>query len=390
MAYLGQRIRYWRRVRGGMTQEVLAGLTGCSQSYISKVEQGVKTVDRRATLVAIANALDITVAQLLDQPGDPADPRRSQAVAAVPAIRVAVAELLHGERRPARRTAEETRAAASHVMALRQACDFGGFAPLLPDLLHDLAWAGPADLAEGAYLTSSLLRAIGYRDLAWHAAELCVRAAENSGDPAWVGVARHTLAHAMPIEARASATLAENAANALQAHTADPMARRAYGMLHLSAAFLSTVTHRPTDTAAHLAEAEREARTLGEPTGPGTHFSFGPTNIVLWRMAVALESGEPDRALELADQVHPGALPHKDRACTYHLDRGRALAATGRRDRQALAAFLDAERAAPQFFRLSTVARDEVSAMVHRARRRTVDSDLRRVASRLGVYDLAE
>jgi transcriptional regulator with XRE-family HTH domain len=39
-----------------MTQAVLAGLAGVSQSYISHIESGRKGIERRSTLVAIASA----------------------------------------------------------------------------------------------------------------------------------------------------------------------------------------------------------------------------------------------------------------------------------------------------------------------------------------------
>jgi transcriptional regulator with XRE-family HTH domain len=76
---IGARIRYWRLRRGGMTQSVLAGLSGVSQSYISQVEAGRKGIERRSTLVGIAAALQVTVADLLGQPGDPTDPVKAGA-----------------------------------------------------------------------------------------------------------------------------------------------------------------------------------------------------------------------------------------------------------------------------------------------------------------------
>jgi hypothetical protein len=50
-----------------------------------------------------------------------------------------------------------------------------------------------------------------------------------------------------------------------------------------------------------------------------------------------------------------------------------------------LAAFINAERAAPVPFSLNPMARDTVIAMVHGAQRRSVSQDLRMIAHRLGV-----
>ena len=72
--HVGARIAYWRKRRSGMSQATLAGLAGVSQSFISYVESGRKSIERRATIVAIASALQVSVADLLGEPGDPTDP----------------------------------------------------------------------------------------------------------------------------------------------------------------------------------------------------------------------------------------------------------------------------------------------------------------------------
>src|SRR5947208_854273 len=94
--HIGKRIRYWRRRRGGMSQVTLAGLAGLSQAYISQLETGVLSIDRRSTLVRIAQALQISVADLTGQPGDPTEPNKMLAMLSVPEIRVALAELEAG------------------------------------------------------------------------------------------------------------------------------------------------------------------------------------------------------------------------------------------------------------------------------------------------------
>src|SRR5882724_4477852 len=98
--HIGTRVAYWRRRRGGMAQATLAGLAGVSQSYISQVEAGRKNVERRSTLVALAAALNVTVADLLGQPGDPTDPNRDTVTSLIPSIRAALIELEEDERRP--------------------------------------------------------------------------------------------------------------------------------------------------------------------------------------------------------------------------------------------------------------------------------------------------
>ena len=61
------------------------------------------------------------------------------------------------------------------------------------------------------------------------------------------------------------------------------------------------------------------------------------------------------------------------------------MAHSGKTDREALAAFTQAERVAPTPFSLNPMARDTVISMVYRARRRSVSEELRTMARRLGV-----
>lgn len=385
---IGARIKYWRLRRGGMTQAVLAGLAGVTQGYLSAVERGTKQVERRSTLIQIAKALQVSVADLLGQPGDPTDPAKAGAASVVPAIRAAIIEVEEGERRTPTRQVEELAALVEQVDGMRAVSDYGGMAPLLPGFLTDAAGHGGIPLVRAAYETSVCLRNLGYRDLALPAARIAVAAAQEIEDPAWLGAARFVHTLAMPIDvAGTTSRIAERSLVELQAKASDVSVRQMLGQMHLSASMACAVDGRPQDAAAHLAEARREADTLGDPEdGAGFNLcSFGPTNLSLWRMNVAIELGEHGEVLELAGKVTPGPLRVANRHQTYWMSYGRALAHSGKNDREALLAFMRAERAAPLAFSLNPMARDAIAAMVRRARRRSVSEDLRIMASRLGV-----
>lgn len=98
---------------------------------------------------------------------------------------------------------------------------------------------------------------------------------------------------------------------------------------------------------------------------------------------IAIETGEPGRALTLARSLDPRRSAAPSRRTAYHIDVGHALTRT-RRDRAALGASLATERPAPQRVRLSPTVRDGVGTMVRRAHR-AADTDLRARADRLGV-----
>ncbi|WP_329108626.1 helix-turn-helix domain-containing protein [Micromonospora sp. NBC_01699] len=387
---IGARIKYWRLRRGGMTQTVLAGLAGLSQAYISQVERGRKTIERRATLIGIAAALQVTVADLLDQPGDPTDPIKAGAADTVPAIWAALIEIEEGERRTPNRIGEQLSAEIARTAELRDQANYAAMARELPALLlaaacHD---DGGQALAQVGYQTSACLRHLGYRHLARVAAKVALVAAETSEDTAWIGAARFATTQSLPIEAASVASrVASRALVDLQGAAAAPDVRQMLGQLHLSAAFTSAVDGRADDASRHLAEADREASTLGDPIdGAGFNQAcFGPTNVKLWEMSIAAELGEYGRVIEVARAIRPDPLRAVIRHQSYWLDLGRALAHSGRNDREALTAFMRAERAAPITFTLNPLAHDSVVAMVHRARDRSMSDDLRILARRVGV-----
>jgi transcriptional regulator with XRE-family HTH domain len=371
-----------------MTQTVLAGLAGVSQPYISQVEAGKKSVERRSTLVAIAGALQVSVADLLGLDGDPTDPLKTEVSKAVPAVRVALIEIDEGERRTPTRTPEEMTAAVERVTALRARSEYGPIAAGLPGLLLDAAAYGPHLLARVGHAASECMSSLGYRDLALFAARVAVNAASQTEDPAWVGSTRFVYTLTMPIEsAPTTSRVADRALASLQGQAADPRVRQMLGQLHLSASLVCAVDGRPDDAAGHMAAARAEADSLGDPDdGVGFNvLAFGPTNVGLWEMATAAELGEYGRVVELARSVEPRQLSVANRRQAYWMNLGRALAHSGKTDRDALVAFVNAERAAPLAFSLNPLARDALAAMVYRARRRSISDGLRTLARRVGV-----
>ncbi|MEV6971762.1 helix-turn-helix domain-containing protein [Hamadaea sp. NPDC051192] len=385
--HIGRRIRYWRRRRGGMTQQILADRAGLSQSYISQVENGIENPDSRSTLIAIAQALDISMAELLGFPGDPADPNKAEAVASVPEVRLALLEVEIMERPAEARSGDELAARLARIDALRLSCDFANSVPELPYLLRHSIGHSPRLRAAILHATASLLRSIGYRDLAWRASDMALAAVRESDDLSLLGPVQFTRLKCMPgerpalLEAEARRTYEE-----LQPHTSDELTRRGYGALHLSAALVESVQKRTVDLNSHFDEAASVARSLGEPLHPGgMSMSFGPTNVDLWRMATALELGQFHRVVEISKDVDPTALRDANRISTYWLDSARALAHLPGREGDALAHLQKAKDAAPQYMRILPAARNTVSVMITRAKRAAVADDLRKMASWMGM-----
>lgn len=384
---IGSRVRYWRK-RRGMTQVALAGLADLSQAYVSEIEAGIKPVERRKTLVALAEALQVTVADLLNQPGDPTDPLKAGVSERVPEVRLALIEIEDGERRQPVASRDELDALLDHLTELRSRADFAGEYAQLPQVLPDAAAYGGVPLARAAYLASTSLRRFGYRDLALAAARISLHAAAEADHVAWQGAARFAQVLAMPPEAAAiSSRIAVRTLGEMQAKAADREVRQVLGQLHLSSALAAAVGGDGPAAEDRLREAEIEASTLGDPVdGQGfNRMGFGPTNCGLWRMSVVAELGDHERVLALSTQVRPDPLRIVDRHQTYWIERGRAFARAGTNDRQAEVAFIRAERLSPLLFAANPLVRDSVSAMARRSAHRSVSDDLRVLARRVGV-----
>ena len=64
---MGERIGAYRR-RGGVSQQVVAGLVERSESWLSQVERGVRSVDSLSVILDLARVLKVEPAQLIGRP----------------------------------------------------------------------------------------------------------------------------------------------------------------------------------------------------------------------------------------------------------------------------------------------------------------------------------
>jgi len=397
--FAGARIRYWRLKRG-ISQRTLAGLAGVSQGYVSQVEAGLKEIERRSTLVRFADALQISVAEIVGQPYAPDDPQHARALTAVPAIRAALVGLSYLDLAPTpNRSLAELGADVRQLMDCRRLCEYADaaqmFAPLLRDLGAAAYGSGAEDRDEGlrllaltTYTAAFVLKYLGLVDLSLAAAERCHDAAHELNAPEWIGLAEYSRLHTLPPESRAvGRQLALTTADNLSRELTSPETLQAYGMIHLTAAWTEALTGDTDAADAHLNEAQQVASRLGpDPVDGGfAQMHFGPTNVEQWRMSIALESGEAGRAVELSRSIRPESILSTSRLATFHIDVGSALAAGRRNDAEALAQFVRAERVAPQRVRLSPVIRETVGAMLRRARADAGGDTLRGLAARVGV-----
>ncbi|MFI6079212.1 helix-turn-helix domain-containing protein [Actinoplanes sp. NPDC051343] len=248
--HIGVRVRRWRLKRN-LSQRVLAGLAGLSQGYIAQIETGIAPLDKRSTQLALARALQVSLADLTGQPYDPTSLEHTSAARHLPSLRAALAELAFGTVNPAHNAITDHAETMDEVARLHNACRYDDLLARLPNLI--LALGGRRDdpaakrrLVWVTYAATFATKYLGHADLALLAAQQCQAAAAQLDDePQWRGLAEFAIVHTLPSETRALPLhRVGQAIDRLAAATGQPQAGQVYGMLHLSAAMLSAVGGR--------------------------------------------------------------------------------------------------------------------------------------------------
>ncbi|BBG03117.1 MULTISPECIES: helix-turn-helix domain-containing protein [Pseudonocardia] len=388
---IGRRLREVRAWRG-LSLRATAELAGLSASYLSRIERGERPVERRSTVEALAGALRVAPTELTGRPVAPHTPGESEGHAAVEDLRGALRDIeldaVTPESTGGLRTLPELRHDVDRAAAASFACDYRCLGAVLPDLLPRVwAHAGRIDgartlLIECLFHAFYLAKDLGYRDVGWSIAGHLHRAAEATDDPAWVAIADYMRAEAM-VGAHARTRALEAVVRSADALTPDAgPAGQAYGMLRLSAALQSAATGAVDVVPDYLAEAADISRHTGDGNFGGQH--FGPRNVAVWRVAMAVEVGEIDRVPELAEAVDVEALPLGRRAW-FLMDVGRGLAAQRGRETVAVDTLRQAEELAPQLVHANPFVRETVADLLRRARRDAGGRELRGIAYRMGM-----
>ncbi len=395
---IGERMRSVRRFRG-MTLDQLSAKTGLSKSFLSMVENGQRTLTRRSHLDAIVDALQVSPTELTGQPYTRVDKMLSSAHTKIPALRLALMDSTLDD--PSDVPARPISALADQVSRAREwrrTSNYTELGELLPGLIAELqVRAATGDgheqqtalrlLIQACQAAHTMLKYLGYPDLEWMAADQARQAAARLGDPVWIGVAEFLRCIAL-MDARArqrALRCAVRAADPLQAHLDDRLAAEMYGMLHLTAALANATLVKPDTAQDHLAEAAEIATRIGECPVEPLHMNFGPTNVGIWRLTIAMELGDADRAVAVAQDVTPERIDAPTRQAMFHCDLGRAYAQVPGKERQAVEHLRKAERLAPQRIRSYPPARDTVTVMLNRAKAAAGGRELRGIAYRMGI-----
>jgi transcriptional regulator with XRE-family HTH domain len=391
---IGNRIRTLRR-KQGKSLAVVAGLAGISKSLLSQVERGLKPMNNRHHVAAVAEALGVSVTVITGQSDRSTNDRDlNEVTLGLTRIRDTLVRrsLDFAEGTPTR-SIDELGAEVERIGKLRRAARYGDVVRLLPDILDELyelyargeSRDDVAELLVMGALRSTVARTFGHHALASIVADRTRAIAEEMNNPLWVAFSDYGRAQnlsALGAFRRAHA-VSMRAANELESRGMSGPEMEVYGMLHLHAALALTSTGNPYDGIGHLDEANRIAQRTGEAQSFGLW--FGPTNVGIWRMALTVESGNGERVAEIANVVNPRIIPAPDRRCDYYVELGRGLAQTQKDDRRAFLALRQAEEIAPQKVRSNPLIRDVVATMGLRSQRGSHRQELYSMAHRMGL-----
>lgn len=366
-----------------------------SRSWVTKIERGERPLDSVRALLEVARALGVEVRELTGQPWfpEPGGPGHE----AVPAIRRALLTSNRGANAEPRDAAvlERDVIATGRLWQTEPNC-YSVVVPLLPGLLVEARLAASTAVGDQrrtanrvlallCHVTQEVMARLGEPDLSWIAAHHSTLAAEEADDGLLAAASAWRVCHAVLRVDDLDEVLgtATNALAELQRKAPEPGPEHlsVAGALNLVAAVAAARAGEGRAALGYLDEARITAGRLGSDRND-FWMTFGPTNVAVHDVAIALELGDPARALRHAVAVDPSRLPSLERRSSHHVHRAHAHSLR-REDGEAVRALLMAERLNPEGLRYNMLVRDLVRSLLRRRRQ----GGLAALAHRLHVLD---
>lgn len=387
---MGRRVRRIRKSRR-KSLVVLAGLTGMSIATLSRIENGLRALDRHSEIVTLAAALEISPSELMKSPV-PA-PGNGHTDATIEAVRRALMGASHGLPGGQVLPLEVLRARVNATIDALCLCERERDAgAALPGLIRDLhtTLAAGRDVAELLPLmvwlhTQATVSWLSITDapvdLRSHALMLARHAAGDCGTAVSAGLV--AAASARVGFAAGAFDLATAALDAVTVPTNTLETMQLSGFLALRRSVIAAADSRLCE----LDGSVEYATDLAERTGEGNAYGlgFGPIKVGLYRMAGLLEIGDHERAAALAESLNPEAHVNRSGQAAYWADYGRALARIRGRHRDAVMALRRAELISPYRIQRGAVIREVLAELLRRSKRDAVGRELRGMAYRAGL-----
>ncbi|MGH3889784.1 MAG: helix-turn-helix domain-containing protein [Pseudonocardiaceae bacterium] len=356
---VGQRVAEERKL-AGWTQIKLAREAMVSVSLVRAVEQG-RAPASPAFVSACARALNVGVAELLEQPYHRRNRAEHEVHASIPAIRRELAAyrmepLDDTPLRPLDELAQDVAEASK----LRHSVNLAHLGAGLPGLLTELRAAvytlTGADrerafglLAEAYAAAGQVAYKLGYIDLASLTVERYEWAAAHSGDELAVLVGDYQRAGEMIGTADWSSALRflEKSRSRLEPElgTSNPVVLSVWGSLHLKSGLAAARAGNRDLADAHLGEAKETAQRVGADRDD-YRLCFGPTNVNIWSVGLAVEMLDGTEAIKRSEKFVIPPTTQRERIGHHCIDLARGYLIHGDK-KKAFATLRQAKDIAP-------------------------------------------
>lgn len=379
----GARVARLRKQRG-LSQTDLARTINRSESWVSQVERAQIKVDRVSVLQALADALEVPVAELRGLPETTEDDDAGDAT--LDGIRLALtgypvlADMFGRGAGDDDRAADDLATEVTGIWDLAHASQFEEIGERLTWIIpalerrarHDDADLRDHELLAQVYqVTAAVLARQDERAAAWVASDRAIAAAARSGQPLEVVAGTFRLAHTLlRVEhVRQAEHAASEALRALQPLADDNSltveGKSLYGALLLVLAVISAREGNRNTTHEYL----DRARDIAADVGPGRNdfgTEFGPANVEIHAVTTAVDLGDAGMALSIADELDVGDLSPERRA-RLELDKARAHAQR-RQVGEAVAALRAAEQLTPEYIQGHYLVRQTIRELMQISR----------------------
>ena len=375
----------------GKSLRVVAELAGMSKDTLNRIERGLlsPTLDQ---VYALAEVLQVSVSELTRLPF-PA-PANGHTDSSVEAIGLALDAIEVGEPAGVVLPVAELQDQVRHLHRQRRACRFVEVATELPALIRNV------------HTSLSLNAGTDHGELLDLAVYLHIHVTRiwlgNAAAPIHMQLRVVFLAHRLAQERDEVTTLAMaglGVVNTLFARGSYEAGRAALDSLTLlpttagTAGLVCAVTTmhalaavragRPDDAAPALDIAGELAGRFGAADTDSLGFILSTADVGTERMWLALQANEPDRAVGIAQTVHPERHPFTVGQAEYWLHYGVALAQAGGRHEDAVRALRTGENIYPAKALRNAKVRDTLAVLLRHSRRGfPADQELRGMARR--------
>ena len=381
---VGQRVAEERKL-AGWTQVKLAREALVSVSLVRAVEQG-RAPASPAFVSACARALKVGVAELLEQPYLRRNRAEHEVHSSIPQIRreLAAYRLEPIDDVPLRPLDELARDVA-HASELRHSVSLLQLGAELPGLLAELraavyTLAGPERerafrlLAEAYAAAEQLTYKLGYIDLAALTTERYEWAALQSGDELAVLVGDYLRAGELIRTAEWNSALPflEKSRSRIESDigTNNPLVLSMWGNLHLKSGLAAARAGKRDLADAHLGEAQETAQRIGTDRDD-YRLCFGPTNVNIWSVGLAVEMLDGTEAIKRAEKFTIPPTAQRERVGHHCIDLARGYLLHGDKTK-AFATLHEAKKIAPTQTRYHPMVHETIRVL---ARQETRSSD---------------